>query len=113
MHSTPGQYTHFPSSLRKEQHIDHHIAALVDLLKRPESHLPYYNDVLRADFTMISDDDLYRLAIFLGSVAMVLIVVYHFFEVNSQEDSALAAKAAKATPVQQTPAVGKTLGATR
>ncbi|KAI1846515.1 hypothetical protein JX266_007412 [Neoarthrinium moseri] len=55
---------------------------------------------------MISDDDLYRLAIFLGSVAMVLIVVYHFFEVNSA-DSALAKKAAQAKPVQQAPAVGK------
>jgi oligosaccharyl transferase complex subunit OST4 len=32
---------------------------------------------------MISDDDLYRLAIFLGSASMVLIVLYHFFEVNS------------------------------
>ncbi|ORY56058.1 Oligosaccaryltransferase-domain-containing protein [Pseudomassariella vexata] len=55
---------------------------------------------------MISDDDLYRLAIFLGSVAMVLIVVYHFFEVNS-EDSALAEKAVKVQPAQQAPAVGK------
>jgi len=48
---------------------------------------------------MISDDDLYKLAIFLGSVAMILIVVYHFFEVNSQEN-ALPPKAAKATPAQ-------------
>ena len=32
---------------------------------------------------MISDDDLYRLAVFLGSAAVVLIVVYHFFEVNA------------------------------
>ncbi|KAH9907903.1 Oligosaccaryltransferase-domain-containing protein, partial [Xylariomycetidae sp. FL2044] len=56
---------------------------------------------------MISDDDLYRLALFLGSAAMVLIVVYHFFEVNSKEDGALAEKAAKAEPAQQAPAVGK------
>lgn len=35
---------------------------------------------------MISDNDLYRLAIFLGSAAMVLIVVYHFLEVNAVED---------------------------
>ncbi|KAK6081405.1 hypothetical protein SCUP515_03093 [Seiridium cupressi] len=55
---------------------------------------------------MISDDDLYRLAIFLGSIAMVLIVLYHFFEVNSS-DSALAEKASAAKPVQQAPAVGK------
>ncbi|KAI1083741.1 Oligosaccaryltransferase-domain-containing protein [Whalleya microplaca] len=59
---------------------------------------------------MISDDDLYRLAIFLGSVAMVLIVLYHFFEVNSQEGSALAEKAVKATPAQQPQAVGKQKG---
>ncbi|KAK6203961.1 hypothetical protein LQW54_008654 [Pestalotiopsis sp. IQ-011] len=58
---------------------------------------------------MISDDDLYRLAIILGSVAMVLIVLYHFFEVNSS-DSALAEKAATAKPVQQAPAVGKSSG---
>ncbi len=35
---------------------------------------------------MISDDDLYRLAIFLGSAAMILIVLYHFLEVNTKED---------------------------
>ncbi|KAK6825248.1 hypothetical protein PG987_012742 [Apiospora arundinis] len=56
---------------------------------------------------MISDDDLYRLAIFLGSVSMVLIVVYHFFEVNSVEEGGLAEKAAKARPAQQPAAVGK------
>lgn len=36
--------------------------------------------------TMISDDDLYRLAIFLGSAAMLLIILYHFLEVNSVEE---------------------------
>jgi oligosaccharyl transferase complex subunit OST4 len=36
---------------------------------------------------MISDDDLYRLAIVLGSVAMLLIVAYHWLEVNSIEDA--------------------------
>jgi oligosaccharyl transferase complex subunit OST4 len=35
---------------------------------------------------MISDDDLYRLAIFLGSAAMLLIIVYHFLEVNAVEE---------------------------
>lgn len=34
---------------------------------------------------MISDDDLYRLAIFLGSAAMILIVLYQYLEVNSNE----------------------------
>ena len=35
---------------------------------------------------MISDDDLYSLAIFLGSLAMLLTIVYHFLEVNAIED---------------------------
>ena len=35
---------------------------------------------------MISDDDLYRLAIFLGSAAMLLIILYHFLEVNAVEE---------------------------
>jgi hypothetical protein len=35
---------------------------------------------------MISDDDLYRLAIFLGSCAMMLIVLYHFLDVNATEE---------------------------
>jgi oligosaccharyl transferase complex subunit OST4 len=33
---------------------------------------------------MISDNQLYSLAIFLGSAAMILIVLYHFLEVNSE-----------------------------
>ena len=37
---------------------------------------------------MISDDDLYKLAIFLGSLSMLLIVLYHFLEVNAKEDDA-------------------------
>lgn len=37
---------------------------------------------------MISDDDLYTLAIFLGSLAMLLIVLYHFLEVNAISDGA-------------------------
>ncbi|GAQ03038.1 hypothetical protein ALT_0359 [Aspergillus lentulus] len=36
---------------------------------------------------MISDDDLYRLAIFLGSCAMMMIVLYHFLEVNAKDDT--------------------------
>lgn len=35
---------------------------------------------------MISDDDLYRLAIFLGSLSMLLIVLYHFLEINAKDD---------------------------
>ncbi len=37
---------------------------------------------------MISDDDLYRLAIFLGSAAMLLIILYHFLEINAVEEPA-------------------------
>jgi oligosaccharyl transferase complex subunit OST4 len=32
---------------------------------------------------MISDSQLYSLAIFLGSAAMLFIVIYHFLEVNA------------------------------
>ncbi|KAF5613451.1 oligosaccaryltransferase [Fusarium subglutinans] len=35
---------------------------------------------------MISDNDLYRLAIFFGTSAMILIVLYHFLEVNAAKD---------------------------
>ena len=35
---------------------------------------------------MISDNDLYSLSIFLGSCAMLLIVLYHFLEVNAKDD---------------------------
>ncbi|OTA57218.1 hypothetical protein K449DRAFT_386521 [Hypoxylon sp. EC38] len=62
---------------------------------------------------MISDDDLYSLAIFLGSIAMVLIVLYHFFEVNSREDNTLAKKPIGSTPAQQPPAVGRQVSGTR
>ena len=34
---------------------------------------------------MITDNQLYTLAIFLGSAAMLLIVLYHFLEVNSDD----------------------------
>ncbi|KUJ23203.1 uncharacterized protein LY89DRAFT_679993 [Mollisia scopiformis] len=41
---------------------------------------------------MISDDELYRLAIFLGSIAMLLIILYHFLEINSVEEPATDSK---------------------
>lgn len=37
---------------------------------------------------MISDDELYRLAIFLGSAAMLLIILYHFLEINAVDEPA-------------------------
>ncbi|KAH8731149.1 Oligosaccaryltransferase-domain-containing protein [Phaeosphaeriaceae sp. PMI808] len=45
---------------------------------------------------MITDSQLYSLAIFLGSAAMFLIVLYHFLEVNS-EDHVAAEKSKAAT----------------
>lgn len=60
---------------------------------------------------MISDDELYRLAIFLGSAAMILIVVYHFLEVNTRDDSVATAseKVVAGKPVQgpAAPVTGK------
>ncbi|KAK5948455.1 hypothetical protein OHC33_010489 [Knufia fluminis] len=36
---------------------------------------------------MISDSQLYTLALFLGSASMLLIVLYHFLEVNAQDEN--------------------------
>jgi oligosaccharyl transferase complex subunit OST4 len=37
---------------------------------------------------MISDSDLYKIAIFLGTTSMVLIVAYHYLEVNAAHTAA-------------------------
>lgn len=37
---------------------------------------------------MISDASLYSLAIFLGSAAMLMIVLYHFLEINAKDGKA-------------------------
>jgi oligosaccharyl transferase complex subunit OST4 len=42
---------------------------------------------------MIADDDLYRLAVFLGSAAMLLIVLYHYLEINAVAEPVVAEKA--------------------
>jgi oligosaccharyl transferase complex subunit OST4 len=41
---------------------------------------------------MISDDQLYTLALFLGSTSMVLIVAYHWLQINSDEGQAILLK---------------------
>jgi oligosaccharyl transferase complex subunit OST4 len=46
---------------------------------------------------MISDEDLYRLAIFLGSAAMLLIILYHFLETNAKE-SPSSSKSSQSVP---------------
>ena len=35
---------------------------------------------------MISDSNLYSLSLFLGSMAMLLIILYHFLEVNAVDE---------------------------
>lgn len=47
---------------------------------------------------MITDDQLYKLAIFLGSLAMLLIVLYHFLEVNAIDDEPKAQSGEKVAP---------------
>jgi len=41
---------------------------------------------------MISDSQLYTLALFLGSTSMVLIVAYHWLQINSDEGQAIMLK---------------------
>ena len=54
---------------------------------------------------MISDGTLYSLALFLGAAAMLLIILYHFLEINAKDDgSAPLSKERKADAV---PAGGK------
>lgn len=52
---------------------------------------------------MITDNELYTMAIFLGSLAMLLIVLYHFLEINAKEDTTTPPPKSNATlkaPVQ-------------
>ncbi|KAF2723781.1 hypothetical protein K431DRAFT_282475 [Polychaeton citri CBS 116435] len=41
---------------------------------------------------MITDNALYTLAIFLGSAAMLMIVLYHFLEVNAKDGAPLTSQ---------------------
>ena len=59
---------------------------------------------------MITDDQLYSLAVFLGCLAMLLIVLYHFLEVNAIEDDAPSIEAGKAKSKQAMPGREKALG---
>ncbi|CAK3925016.1 Ost4 domain containing [Lecanosticta acicola] len=49
---------------------------------------------------MISDGSLYSLAVFLGAASMLLIVLYHFLEINSDEHEQ------KISPVTGAPKTG-------
>jgi hypothetical protein len=44
---------------------------------------------------MITDSQLYSLALFLGSASVLLIVLYHYLQVNAVEDEAPADKASE------------------
>lgn len=52
---------------------------------------------------MITDTQLYTLAIFLGSAAMLMIVLYHFLEVNAKDGEPLS-KDRKADAIPAAPA---------
>lgn len=45
---------------------------------------------------MITDNQLYSLALFFGCAAMLMIVLYHFLEVNSVDDTTNNEKTAAA-----------------
>ncbi|GIZ41710.1 hypothetical protein CKM354_000500600 [Cercospora kikuchii] len=51
---------------------------------------------------MISDGSLYTLALFLGFAAVLMIVVYHFLEVNSDEHQSLLAQTSAVTGATST-----------
>ncbi|KAH9865639.1 hypothetical protein J1614_009224 [Plenodomus biglobosus] len=57
-------------------------------LKRIQSFTATFLTQRASIVKMITDDQLYSLAIFLGSAAMFLIVLYHFLEVNSDDHKA-------------------------
>ncbi|KAJ5714577.1 uncharacterized protein N7483_011758 [Penicillium malachiteum] len=59
---------------------------------------------------MISDNDLYRLAIFLGSCAMMLIVFYHFLDVNAHDDEETTAPKPVSIPADSTVSSDKPSG---
>lgn len=46
----------------------------------------------RPTATMITDAALYSLAVFLGSAAVLMIVLYHFLEVNAKDASDVLSK---------------------
>jgi hypothetical protein len=61
---------------------------------------------------MITDAALYSLAVFLGAAAMLLIVLYHFLEVNSDEQQPGSKAATLSAPIKDNAAAvsGSSLG---
>ncbi|KAB2577390.1 Oligosaccaryltransferase [Lasiodiplodia theobromae] len=82
----------------------HRDVALYSASQSPQDpYVPRTPRTRKQSATMITDTSLYTLAIFLGSAAMLMIVLYHFLEVNAKEGEALS-NARKADAV---PAAGK------
>ncbi|KAK3488379.1 Oligosaccaryltransferase-domain-containing protein [Neurospora crassa] len=67
----------------------------------PNTDFSYANDI------MISDAELYRLAIVLGCAAMVLIVLHHFLETNAEDLETDVVQEKKATKVASAPTKAK------
>ncbi|KAF2691082.1 hypothetical protein K458DRAFT_382660 [Lentithecium fluviatile CBS 122367] len=61
------------------------LLSLPGILQKLRIHQTLSQSTAKRAANMISDSQLYSLAIFLGSAAMLLIVLYHFLEVNSEE----------------------------
>ncbi|KAH9820911.1 Oligosaccaryltransferase [Teratosphaeria destructans] len=53
---------------------------------------------------MISDNSLYTLAVFLGSAAMLMIVLYHFLEINAKDTPRLDAPVSRERKADALPA---------
>ncbi|KAI4122676.1 MAG: hypothetical protein LQ338_005674 [Usnochroma carphineum] len=64
----------------------------------------YLDRFLPSAAIMISDDDLYSLAVFLGCLSMLLIILYHFLEVNAKEDDAATKATSEKASQGTTPA---------
>ncbi|KAL2822963.1 Oligosaccaryltransferase-domain-containing protein [Aspergillus granulosus] len=74
--------------------------------------IPLLSLLARKHLTMISDNDLHRLAVFLGSCAMMLIVLYHFLEVNARDDEDETVSATKNSKADSTGTASRTTTAT-
>lgn len=57
---------------------------------------PFERPLSSSVATMISDGELYNIALLLGATSMVLIVVYHYVEVNAADRELLSEKSQSA-----------------
>lgn len=70
---------HHQSNTIKPNHPIHHLRTTPQPSPLPKDHPTDKNK------KMISDASLYSLALLLGSAAMLMIILYHFLEINSDE----------------------------